>query len=219
MPWFYYVAKFFVRVILLLFTRWQISGKENIPERGELLIVANHLSLADPPLLAVSIPRKVVFMAKKELFESRFFRYFISNFGAFPVHRGQLDRKAIRQSHKVLADGQALVMFPESTRSQQAELQPAYPGAALLACRRDVPILPIGITGTEKMRGIGWIFSRPRIAVNIGAPFRMPMSNSRVTKKELSQCTDSMMRHIAELLPAEYRGYYGREGEPVHGEN
>jgi len=75
MPWFYYVARAIVRVLLKLLTRCQVKGRENIPGQGPLLIIANHLSLADPPLLGVSLGRKVIFMAKKELFNSRLIAY------------------------------------------------------------------------------------------------------------------------------------------------
>ena len=142
MPWFYYIGRLIVRILLRLFTRWQVKGGENIPRQGPLLVVANHLNLADPPLLSVSITRKTIFMAKEELFHSRFSSYFMGGFGAFPVHRGQLDRQALRQAEKVLADGLALVMFPEATRSQNAQLQPAFPGSALIAAHTGAPILP-----------------------------------------------------------------------------
>ena len=94
MHWVYYAGIFVTRMILLLFTRWQVQGKKNIPARGPLLIVANHINLADPPVLGVSLGRKMVFMAKEELFRHRFTSYFIRNSGAFPVRRGGLDRKA-----------------------------------------------------------------------------------------------------------------------------
>lgn len=205
--WFYYIARFLVRTGLLIGTRWQIRGKENIPAQGPLLIVANHLNLADPPLLSVSIDRKTMFMAKEELFRARFTGYFIGSFGAFPVHRSQADTKAVRQALEVLANGFALVVFPEARRSVTGQLQPAYAGATLIALRSGAPILPIGITGTEKMIGITWPLRRPRITVNIGKPFHLP-AGSKATKTELSKLTRLIMEHIAELLPAEYRGHY-----------
>lgn len=205
MPWFYYVATTMVRLLLLLLTRWRVKGKENIPKQGPLLVVANHLNLADPPLVAVSLGRKAIFMAKEELFRYRLSRYFVSGFGAFPVHRGQLDRKAMRQAERILAEGLALVMFPEATRSKNAKLQPAFPGSALIAVRSGVPILPIGITGTERMKGIAWLLRRPQITVNIGPSFHLPQVNGKLTKEELAELTNYVMEHIAELLPAEYR--------------
>ncbi len=212
MPWFYYVGRLIVRTLLLLLTRWQIKGRDNIPSQGALLIVANHLHLVDSPLLVVSLGRRVIFMAKKELFQSRVVGYFIGGFGAFSVHRRRLDKKALRQVHQLLADGQALVVFPEGTRSKNAQLQHAFPGAALIASRSGVPILPVGITGTEKIRGVAWILHRPRITVNIGHPFYLPSVNSKLTKVELAEFTNSIMVHIAELLPPQYRGNYAGQG-------
>ena len=210
MSWFYYVARVIVRMLLMLLTRWQVKGRENIPNQGPLLIVANHLHLADPPLLGVSLGRKVVFMAKEELFRSRFSSYFMGGFGAFPVHRGRLDKKALRQADQVLAQGLALATFPEGTRSRSGQLKPAFSGSALIALRSGAPILPVGITGTEKLKGIAWL-SRPQITVNIGHPFYLPTINSKLTKVKLAELTNYIMEHIAELLPLEYRGNYGRE--------
>lgn len=206
--WFYYVARTIVIIALRLFTHWQIKGRENVPNQGALLIIVNHLNLADPPLVSVSLKRRVVFMAKEELFRSKFVGYFISSFGAFPVHRGQLDRQALRQAEKVLAEGLALAMFPEATRSKNAQLQRAFSGSALIALRQGVPILPVAITGTERIKGLSWMLHRPHITITFGQPFHLPLVDGRASKEELTELTTFMMGHIAELLPAGYRGYY-----------
>ena len=206
--WFYYVAKALVKGLLFLFTNYQVRGKENIPREGAIIVVANHLNLADPPILALSLGRKAVFMAKKELFRSKLSGYFVRSFGAFPVHRGQLDRQAIRQAHQVLDKGLALVVFPEGKRSRNAKLQPAFSGLALVALRNGAPIVPVGIAGTEKIKGVAWLVRRPKVTVNIGRPFSLPSVASKLTKVELAGVTDSIMTRIAELLPPEYRGHY-----------
>ena len=212
MPWFYYVSRVIARILFIILTRWQVRGRENIPSQGGVLVVANHINLADPPLLSVSLNRKVIFMAKEELFRSKFSSYFVGSFGAFPVHRGRLDKKALRQAGQVLADGQALAMFPEGKRSHNAQLRSAFSGSALIAWRNGVPLLPVGITGTEKIKGVAWLLRRPRITVNIGRPFYLPPVGSRLTKSELAELTTYIMEHIAELLPPEYRGKYaGKE--------
>jgi 1-acyl-sn-glycerol-3-phosphate acyltransferase len=208
LPWFYYVGRALVKATLFTFTRWKVEGRENIPGEGPLLIVANHLNNADPPLISVSLKRKTMFMAKEELFRSRFIGYFMKGFGAFPVHRGRLDRQALRQAEEVLHGGMVLVMFPEAMRSKSGKLQAAFPGSALIAMHCRVPILPVGITGTERMKHLSWMLHHPRILVNIGKPFRLPKTDGKVSRADLDKSTNLIMGHIAELLPVEYRGYY-----------
>ncbi len=208
MLWFYYTARLVLKMLLMLLTRCRVEGKENVPDKGALLVVANHVNLVDPPILGITLGRKMIFMAKKELFHSRMIGYFIRSLGAFPVHRGQLDRKAMQHAQQVLTDGLALLMFPEGMRSRSGRLRPAFSGSALIALRSGALILPVGIIGTEKIKGIAWLLRRPQITVNIGHPFYLPPVSSELTKGKLAELTSSIMRHIAELLPKEYRGIY-----------
>jgi len=211
MPLFYYVVRVIVKTLLPLLTNWQVRGKENVPSEGAVIVVANHLNLADPPVLGASLGRKVVFMAKRELFHSRLSSYFVRGLGAFPVQRGELARGTLRQANQVLVNSLALVVFPEGGRSKNAQLQSAFPGSALIALRNGIPILPVGITGTEKIKGAAWFLHRPKITVNIGRPFSLPSVGSKLTKAELIEFTDYIMGRIAELLPPEYRGNYAEQ--------
>jgi 1-acyl-sn-glycerol-3-phosphate acyltransferase len=210
--WAYHLGKVVVATLLKLLSRWRVEGRENVPSEGAVLVAVNHLHFIDPPLIVVSLKRPLVFMAKAELFEARWRAWCLDRLGAFPVRRGKLDRRALRQSEQVLADGRALVLFPEASRSENAQLQPALPGSALIANRHGVPVLPVGITGTEEIDRRGWIFRRPRITVRIGKPFYLPASGAKKSKEELAEHTELIMRRIAELLPPHYRGVYG-EGE------
>ncbi len=208
MSWLYKLGELFFRLLFFLFTRYQVRGKENVPRQGPVLVVANHLNLADPPLVGVSLGRKSRFMAKEELFRSRLSRFIFHSVGAFPVNRRRLNPGTLRQAEEALAQGFPLVMFPESTRSKNAQLQPALPGAAMLAAQCRAPILPVGITGTEKIKGASWWLTRPRITVNIGIPFHLPAINGKLTRAELNEYTEIIMGRIAALLPVEYQGYY-----------
>ena len=130
----------------------------------------------------------------------------MSRFGTFPVHRGRLDREALRQAEHTLSKGRVLVMFPQGARKGSAGyVQEGFLGAALIATRSNVPVLPIGITGTEVMKGWSWMLRRPRITVNIGTPFQLAAAGGRNRRTFLEEETQTIMQHIDELLPAEYR--------------
>ena len=208
MRWFYYVGGFLIRIAFFLLTKRRVTGQENVPAQGPLLIVANHLNIIDPPLISVSIGRKMIFMAKEELFRSKLSSYFIRSYGAFPVSRERLGKETLREAERWLAKGMGLVMFPEGQRSQNAQLQPAFVGSALIASRTGAPVLPVGITGTENIKGATWWLRRPCITVNIGQPLSLPPVSGKLTKSDLTQFTDSIMEHIADLLPPQYRGNY-----------
>jgi len=214
----FYPIGIFFSWIAHIWGRWEVRGKENVPKKGPLIVVANHVNLIDIPLMAVSLGRKVIFMAKEELFHSKFVGHFLRSFGSFPVRRGRPDRKALRQAQQLLADGGALIIFPEGKRSKNAQLQPAFFGAALLAQWNGTPILPVGIIGTEQITGFASILRRPKVVINIGQPFYLPKVNAESSKAELAELTELIMKNLAELLPPEYRGDY-IDKETGQGEN
>lgn len=148
-------------------------------------------------------------MAKEELFRSTMVRAIVQGYGAFRVRRGRLDRVALRQALAELQNGGVLGMFPEGKRSPNAQLQSPQPGASLLAARSGVLLLPVAISGSEQVKGIGFVLHRPRITVTIGRPFLLPSAGAKRTRSSLAQHSDSIMEHIAELLPESYRGAYG----------
>jgi 1-acyl-sn-glycerol-3-phosphate acyltransferase len=210
MSWLYYLGHWSVMLFLFLFTHFEIKGQKNIPRKGALLVSSNHMSLMDPPVVGVSLGRITIFMAKEELFRSRFSGYFIARFGAFPVHRGRFDREAIRHAEQILSKGQALVMFPEGHRRGNEGYAPeGFLGAALIATRAKVPVLPIGLTGTGDIKGWKWLLKRPRITVNIGAPFRLDATGEGSNRAQLEQATKTIMQHIYDLLPDDRPEYPG----------
>jgi 1-acyl-sn-glycerol-3-phosphate acyltransferase len=206
--WYYYISRWGVIIFYKILIRWRVEGIENVPANGPVLMVSNHLSNADPPLLSVTLKRNALFMAKKELFKNPLLGYLLYGLGAFPVHRGQLDRKALRHAESVLADNKILCMFPEASRSKNARLKEAYPGSALIATRYKAPIVPVAITGTEKIVGLKWIFYRYPVLVRFGKPFQLPLQGEKRKHKDLEESTRVIMEHIAAILPEEYRGVY-----------
>jgi 1-acyl-sn-glycerol-3-phosphate acyltransferase len=204
----YHILIFIARTLILLFTRCKIEGKENIPRRGPFIVVSNHLSASDPVLLGVKLGRKTVYMAKEELFRHRFTGYIIRRFGAFPVYRGRSNRDALREASRILQQGNVLGMFPEGKRSLEDSLQPALYGSALIAFHNRVPILPVGIAGSEVMWGFGWIWRRPKVRIVIGRPFDLPETEITLTRVMLAENTEIIMQRIADLLPEKYRGEY-----------
>jgi 1-acyl-sn-glycerol-3-phosphate acyltransferase len=121
-----------------------------------------------------------------------------------------VDREAFRQAEYWLKRGMSLIMFPEGKRSNTIEMQPAFPGSALIASHLGVPILPVSITGTERLREPYWWLRRPRITVTIGQPFRLPPTDGKLSRAELNRLTTTIMEHIAGLLPPQYQGIYAR---------
>lgn len=205
---FYHIFHSGVSLLLKLFVRRHIEGLDNIPPRGGLIIAANHVNLMDSPILGVSLKRRVYFMAKEELFDLRVTGWLVTQFGAFSVAKGKLDRRAGRTALGLLGCGEALVIFPEGKRSDSGNLGPAYVGTALLAARSGVPILPVGVSGTAQLVGKTWFFRRPVVDIKIGLPFTLPAISDKLSKEETQRFTYSIMQHIAALLPPECRGRY-----------
>lgn len=194
--------------MLFLLSCWEVKGKENVPREGPLLVVANHMTNLDPPLLSVSLGRYAMFMAKDGLFRSKLASYFIRGLGAFPVYRDGMQREALLAAEQVLNSGYALCIFPEGMRSRTGQLRQAFPGSALIAIRTGAPVLPVAITGTEAIKGMVWL-RRPRLTVTFGKPFHLPPPGGNNNR---DKCAEYMMERIAELLPPGYRGVYAQTG-------
>lgn len=178
---------------------FHLTGRELVPRHGPLVVASNHLHFCDPPLLGGVLPRYVRFMAKREAFKVPWGWLFTTAYGAFPVHRGQMDRAALRQAERILSQGGCVGMFPEGHRSHGRGLLPGFDGVALIARRSGAPILPVGIAGTEAVFKSS---PRWRIDVRVGEPFEAR------TGCPLAEATRDMMTRIARLLPERYRGAY-----------
>ena len=192
-----------------IWTKWERVGLDNLPKSGGVIMVSNHLSSADPPMLASALyPRWPKFMAKIELLQKGFIGYLFAMCGVFPVRRFEADLGALREAQRLLARGESVGVLPEGHRSDTAEMNEAYPGAALIALRSGAPVLPVAITGSQELRkGWGVFFQRPRMRVVFGEPFRI--SHEGATNRDVVEAAHTrIMREIAGRLPAAYRGVY-----------
>jgi 1-acyl-sn-glycerol-3-phosphate acyltransferase len=149
--------------------RLEVRGADRVPSDGPVVLASNHRSLLDIPFLVIASPRRVRFMAKRELFPPGFASWFFHALGGFPVDRVGPDVGAVRAGLEVLARGHALAMYPEGTRSR--DFLPFLPGAAWLALASEAPLVPVGITGTaEAMPRGSKIPRRSRVRVAFGEP-------------------------------------------------
>ncbi len=202
----------FAAVALRFLCRYEYRNRKRKLPDGPLIVVSNHLSWFDIPLIGIAIPRQIAFMAKKEYFHSPFHRRLVDLYGGFTVERGAVDGTALKKAFDVLDGGRCLGIFPEGTRSKSLQLQQGHVGTAFIALHKNAYILPIGISGTEKIRikfqGITNILYRPKVVVNIGEPFMLPDVQGHPGRKARDRSTDIIMRSIADLLPESYRGVY-----------
>jgi 1-acyl-sn-glycerol-3-phosphate acyltransferase len=200
-----------LRPLLKICCSWRVEGRENLPLTGPLVLVANHVHVLDPLLLVFSLPRWITFIAKEELFHSLFLRFWLRWAGSLPLQRdGKVREKQriLEGAKKALQEGMILGMFPEGGRSQDGKLRKGKYGPAVIASKTDAPVLPVGIAGTDKIHGIGWLWKRPPIVVTIGKPFKLPPTSSKISKSQMQLLTARLMREIAALLPPEYQGVY-----------
>ena len=215
-PFFFWVSRVFFRLLLFVYTKVEVVGVENLPRRGGVIVVANHLHNADPGIVGAFLRRRVVFMAKAEMFEWPIWGFYVRLIGAFPVRRFEADLAALRKAAQVVAKGGVLVMFPEGTRSRMGTMSRGHPGTALVALRSGACVLPIGITGTEAIR-VPQILFRPfvgrvRFRMVVGRPFFLPPVE-RINTQSVDRCMEIIMREVAALLPPKYRGVYGDKME------
>ncbi len=190
-----------VRAIYKVLFKIEIEGLENIPKDKNFLVIPNHLSNFDPPLIAAFLPVDMAYMAKASLFKVPIVSQVIRAFGAFPVKRTGNDMAAVKLAIKILKDGKSLTMFPEGVRVRtHGTLGKGKQGAAMIAAKAGVGFLPVGIYATYKLR------STVKVAVGEYIDFS-EYSGKRMSSEELQQVTDQMlMPKIAELAGAKVYG-------------
>ncbi len=200
----YELIRWFAIFIIAVVARLRLRGRYNVPRQGPFLIAANHLAWADIPLIPLYLPGKVVYMAKEEYFSSKI-AWLVRFLGAFPVKRGEGDRQALRAADEQLKKGNAVVLFPEGTRSRTRMMAKGHAGLGMIALRSGVPVIPVAIWGSENLlKKFG-----ARITISYGTPMLLKPKGTKITREDIDNATEEVMRAIAAMMPPEYRGAYG----------
>jgi 1-acyl-sn-glycerol-3-phosphate acyltransferase len=202
-------ARLVARTLIRLLTQATILGLERFPsKKGPALVVINHLGDADAALLLAALPVAPDGLGKVELHDFPVLGKLMDWYGVIWLHRGQPDRRALRCALAALAEGRILAIAPEGRYSLVQGLEEGSAGAAFLALKANVPILPIAITGTQNERIYSSLrrLRRPQVTLNVGEPFRLMRIADR--SDGMRAATRQIMQALARLLPAEYRGAY-----------
>jgi 1-acyl-sn-glycerol-3-phosphate acyltransferase len=212
--WFYGLGCWITRAAMRFLGPLRPHGLENVPKQGAFILVSNHISLLDPMIIGSTAGqmagRLVHFMAKEELRHWPVIGWLATQAGVYFVRRGEGDRAAQRLSLDLLARGEPIAVFPEGTRSRDGILGEPRNGAALLAMRTGLPLLPVSITGSNRLfpRGAR-LPRRARVTVRVGEPFMLTrQASGRIDRQDLAAGTDRIMRAIAALLPSAQRGRF-----------
>lgn len=205
-PLLYEAIRWFALFIFHLTSRIELRGLSNVPTGGAFIIASNHLSWTDIPLIPMHLRRKVVYMAKEEYFSSKL-AWLVRFLGAFPVKRGEADRQALRAGEAQLKKGNILVIFPEGTRSRTRTIARAHSGMGMIALRTGVPVVPVAIWGSENALKK---FRTP-ITISYGEPIVLTPKGKKITREDIDEATEKVMRKIAEMLPPGYQGVYASQ--------
>lgn len=214
----YETMRVIFRLLAWVLLKQTVHGLEHIPAGGPFLMVCNHLSIVEPPLIFVHCRPQMVMFAADKWQSNPFTRWLAETVGVIWVARGEADMTAIKQSLGLLKNGQPMGLAPEGTRSKTGALIQGKTGAAYLADRANVPIVPIAVWGTEKFSSNIKRLRRTSVTMVVGKPFRLP-PNGRAKGEVLEEYTDIIMCHLAAMLPPEYRGVYAEHpklGEILH---
>lgn len=202
-------TSWFLTSLLTLLGGWRVEGREHVPRTGGVLIAANHTSYADPPVVGLAMPRRCFFFAKEPLFRIPVLRSLCRLYLAFPVKvEGAMDREALRHVENLLKGGEAVCIYPEGHVSRDGRLKPLAPGAAMIASRAGVPLVPAAVIGNSRAFPPPKTlphFVRGGVTVRFGAPLDLGAMPPELGRREqLDWITAELERALLRLLPEEH---------------
>lgn len=213
---FYRVVRAVVVGFCRLFWRLTIEGVEHVPAEGAFVLAPVHRSNIDTLVVAAVTRRRMRFMGKDSLWKVGWLGKVFSALGAFPVHRGTVDREALRRCIEVVEAGEPLVVFPEGTRQSGPHLQPLFEGAAYIATRTGVPIVPVGIGGSEAAMPKGSKLLRPvKVHVVVGEPLypAPPGPSGRAPRSAVHDLTEQLAARLQDLFD-QAQAFCGEKAHP-----
>lgn len=198
-----------IKLVAKICLKVTVTGMENFPQQGPLLVVINHLGDSDVPALISTFPFPPDALGKIELYDFPILGRLIDWYGVIWLHRGRADTRALRAALDGFAEGRIIVIAPEGRYSVTGALEEGSGGAAFLAYKSGAPILPIAVTGTENENVYGCLkkFRRAEVHVTVGKMFKLA-EQAESRQEAVSQGTNQIMQALAELLPEKYRGAY-----------
>jgi 1-acyl-sn-glycerol-3-phosphate acyltransferase len=202
MQWVYGLCHYLIRIIFDVAFRGEVIGQEHLPTRGGFLLAANHASFIDPPLVGCHVERQMAYFARKSLWKGGFSSWWLDTVGAIPVDRdGAQDVNAIKRVLRALKEERGLILFPEGTRTLDGRLQPAKPGVGFVACKTQVPVVPVRIFGSFEAFGrIHGLRLGTPVTVVFGRPLLPSFYDDRTAGRSRSQiASDRIMAEIARL--------------------
>jgi 1-acyl-sn-glycerol-3-phosphate acyltransferase len=187
--------------VLKVVFRVRVVGREHVPRSGPYIVAPTHRSILDVPFTAFITTRTIRFLAKEELFSTAFGRWLFNALGAVRVERGTADRAALRALEAALAEGSPVAVYPEGTRGSGSRVGPLFDGAAYLAVKLGVPIVPVGVGGSEEILPKGRLLPRfRRVVVVVGRPIVPPTLDGRTRRSAATKLTDELAAELQRVF-------------------
>jgi 1-acyl-sn-glycerol-3-phosphate acyltransferase len=209
----YWIVKYLVTPFMLVFVRVRVEGRANVPRRGPVILASNHRSFLDSFFIPLVMRRRVTFVAKAEYFDDAKTAWFFRSCGQIPIRRegGSASERALESATEVLHAGKVFAIYPEGTRTRDGLLHRGHTGVARLAMRDNVPVVPVGLVGTDDVQPVD---SRlPKLFRRVTIRFGDPIDPARYAGREhdrmaLRELTDEVMYEINQLSGYEYVDTY-----------